>query len=92
MRPEERDAAFLWDMHEAASGIVQMTKGVDLETFEAEQMRRLAVERQLTILGEAARRVSGSFRESHQEVPWGRIIAMRNVVTHEYDRVTVGTI
>jgi uncharacterized protein with HEPN domain len=92
MRPEDRDAAFLWDMHEAAKGIVQMTEGVDLLAFQADQMRRLAVERQLTILGEAARRISTSFRESHPEIPWVQIIALRNLVTHEFPPRPAATI
>jgi uncharacterized protein with HEPN domain len=92
MRPESRDSAYLWDMLEAARGIVEMTEGVDLHAFEADRMRRLAVERQFTILGEAARRVGDPFRVAHPEIPWGRVIGLRNLVMHEYDRIDVGTI
>jgi uncharacterized protein with HEPN domain len=62
MRPEERDPAHLWDMIEAARAIVDFTKDLTLEEFLAAgrggEITRLAVERELEILGEAARRVS----------------------------------
>ena len=50
-------------------------------------MRNSAVERQLQIIGEAARRVSPAFREAHPEIPWRRIIGQRNVLVHEYDDI-----
>jgi uncharacterized protein with HEPN domain len=50
-------------------------------------MLRGAVERHLEIIGEAAGRVSQSFRETHREVPWRQIIAQRNILAHEYGDV-----
>lgn len=38
-------------------------------------------------MGEASRRISDEFKEEHPEIPWGRIIAQRNVLAHEYDDV-----
>src|SRR3972149_1982322 len=45
---------------------------------------RLVIERELEIMGEAARRVSVGCREEHPEIPWTGIIAQRNVIAHEY--------
>lgn len=91
MRPEERDPAFLWDMIQAARAIVEFTENVSLEKFLAvgrdREMTRLAVERGLEILGEAARRVSSQFRDRHPEIPWKEIIGLRNVLSHQYDIV-----
>ena len=47
----------------------------------------MAVERDLEIIGEAARRVSIEFWAEHLDVPWARIIAQRNVIVHEYDEL-----
>ena len=52
-------------------------------------MRRLAVERQLLVVGEAAGGVSPEFRRSHPEIPWGRLIGQRNVLAHEYGEILV---
>ena len=96
MRPEERDPAYLWDMIEAARAAVDYTGNLTLDKFLAADreraIMRLAVERQLEILGEAARRVSSQFREAHPELPWREIVGLRNVISHEYDKVNYESI
>ncbi len=96
MRSEERDPAHLWDMLEAARAIVDFTENLTLEEFLAtgrdREIRRLAVERELEILGEAARRVSMRFRDVHPDIPWKEIVGLRNVISHEYDKVNYAEI
>ena len=96
MRPEERDPAYLWDMIEAARAAVDYTENLTLDKFLAtdreRSITRLAVERQWEILGEAARRVSSQFREAHPELPWREIVGLRNVISHEYDKVNYESI
>jgi len=41
----------------------------------------------LEIIGEAAGRVSTSFRNAHPEIPWRQIIGQRNVLIHEYGEI-----
>ena len=38
----------------------------------------------MALLGEACRGLSPELREAHAEVPWNQIIAIRNVVIHQY--------
>jgi len=91
MRPEERDPAHLWDMIEAARAIVDFTQNLTLEEFLApgreREITRLAAERELEILGEVARRISSGFRNEHPEIPWKEMVGLRNVISHEYDKV-----
>ena len=91
MRPEERDPAYLWDMLEAARSVVDYIGNLTLDEFLAtgreRTITRLAVERQLEILGEACRRLSAQFQEAHPELPWREMIGLRNVISHEYDKV-----
>ncbi|MBM4370995.1 MAG: DUF86 domain-containing protein [Deltaproteobacteria bacterium] len=46
-----------------------------------------AVERAIEIVGEAAGRVSETFRDEHPEVPWRGMIAQRNVLAHDYGQI-----
>lgn len=46
-----------------------------------------AVERQLEILGEAARRLSEEFRQTHSTIDWRQIIGLRNILIHRYDEI-----
>ena len=87
MQPSERDAAYLWDMLDAARTIREFTSAVRLEQYNQNRMLRLATERGLEIIGEAARRVSETFKQAHPEIPWRSIIAQRNVLAHEYGEI-----
>jgi uncharacterized protein with HEPN domain len=46
-----------------------------------------AILRQLTIVGEAAKRISTEFRTEHPQIPWTKIAGFRDVVVHDYFRV-----
>jgi uncharacterized protein with HEPN domain len=89
MQAEERDAAHLWDMLEAVRAVLRFTAGLSLQDFLADsaELTRLAVERKLEILGEAARRTSQALRERHPQIPWREIIGLRNLISHEYEKV-----
>jgi len=38
----------------------------------------------LTLIGEAAARLSPGLRDRHPEIPWPRVIGMRNILIHGY--------
>lgn len=44
-----------------------------------------AVCRNITIIGEASRRLSPDFHQAHPEIPWISIIGARNIVMHGYE-------
>lgn len=58
MQPETADAAYLWDMLEAAKEALQFLDGKELDAFLAERGLQLIMERELEIIVEAARRIS----------------------------------
>ena len=89
MQPEERDRAYLRDIAEAGRAALDLVQGVTREQFLTSKLERFATERQMTIVGEAARRVSETFKAAHPEVPWAGMIAFRNVLIHEYGTVRV---
>ncbi len=89
MLPEERDAALLWDMLKAATEIVQFVEGVTYAEFQSNKMLRYAVERQVLVIGEAAKRVSASFKDSCPQIPWTAIVGQRNILAHEYGEVLI---
>lgn len=87
MQPEDRDAAYLWDMLDAASSILGFAEAKNFEVYLQDRMLQLAVERGLEIIGEAARNVSLEFRLAHPEIPWKSIIGQRNVLAHDYGAI-----
>ena len=87
MQPEQRNAAYLWDMLDAARMVEQLTCDHDFTMYSKDRRTQLAVERSLEIIGEAAGRVSDLFRQTHLEIPWRQIIGQRNVLIHEYGEI-----
>ena len=87
MQPEDRDAAYIWDMLQAAREVVSMLEEHDLTSFLSNRVLLLATERGVEIIGEAARRLSATFTSSHPEVPWRKIIGQRNILAHEYGQI-----
>jgi len=87
MPPESRDPAYLWDMLEAAKRILEFTRHTTFDQYARNEMMQSAVERQLEIIGEAARRISDAFKAAHPEIPWQPMISQRNILAHEYGEV-----
>lgn len=82
-----RDEAQLLDMLLACQKIQRYATGLDGTAFLADELRQDGILRQLTVLGEAAKRVSSEYRTAHPEVPWQDIAGFRDVVVHQYARV-----
>jgi uncharacterized protein with HEPN domain len=82
-----RDLAWILDMFQASHKALVYGHGLSEEEFQASSLHQDAILRQLTIVGEAAKRVSVEFRASHPEVPWRQIAGFRDVVVHDYVRV-----
>lgn len=87
MRLEDKDPAYLWDMQQAASEVITILKGHDLQLFLSDRVVVLAVERSIEIIGESARRLSFAFQQAHPEIPWREIIGQRNIIAHEYGQI-----
>ncbi|MFQ5660980.1 MAG: DUF86 domain-containing protein [Gammaproteobacteria bacterium] len=84
---EDRDAAYLWDMLQAAKEVEGMMEDYDLAGFLNNRMLQRAVERSIEIIGEAARRVSSNGQQATSEIPWREIIGQRNILAHEYGQI-----
>jgi len=87
MPTEKDDNASLWDMLTAARAVETFVRGRTVADYLGDLMLRSAVERQLEILGEAARHVSDAFQAAHAEIPWRPIQAQRHVLAHDYGEI-----
>jgi uncharacterized protein with HEPN domain len=57
---------------------------MDYDGFCTDDKAVYAVIRAFEIIGEAARQIPENVRQSHPEIQWREIAAMRNKLTHEY--------
>ena len=87
MQLEERDVSYLLDMLICCMDILEFTTDTTFDQFAEDKMRRLATERQLEILGEAARHVSFTAQELLPGITWSMIVGLRNKLARDYGEV-----
>ena len=78
---------YIQDMKDAVKKIAEKTEILSLAAFEDDDILQLAVERLFEILGEAANRIPKEHQEKYPNIPWSKIIGMRNIIIHCYDKV-----
>jgi uncharacterized protein with HEPN domain len=85
----ERDVlAVLEEIAGAVEAIREATAGKLFEDFREARIERLAVERAIEIISEAARRLPADLLARHPEIEWHKVKAIGNVLRHEYHRVS----
>jgi uncharacterized protein with HEPN domain len=88
----QRDPESLIDIVTAIQRILRYTDGVSRADLEANDEKLSAILYQISIIGEATKRLSPTFRDAHPEIPWREIAGMRNVIVHEYDQLDLDVI
>ena len=87
MGPEDRDLALLWDMRRYGRQAHELVRRIAFERLDQDSMRKLALERALEVVGDAARRLSPEFRDRHAQVNWRALVGQRNVLAHDYGKI-----
>ena len=77
------DRERLLDIQEAITDIRKYAQRGRRE-FEKEELIQTWIIHRLLVLGEAVAALSDSFKEEHPDIPWSKIIGMRNVLIHNY--------
>jgi uncharacterized protein with HEPN domain len=54
------------------------------QAFEQNELIQTWSTQNLQVIGEASRALSSAIRDQYPEVPWTKIIGMRNILTHNY--------
>ena len=80
----EQDAIRLRHMLEAAEQALQFCVGRDVEDVRADRMLRFALAYAITVVGEAASKVTQPTRDGLPEIAWVLIVGMRNRLVHAY--------
>lgn len=75
---------YIGDILEAIRRMRSYTENMDFAAFAKSPITIDAVVRNLEVIGEAAGRIAEEIRAGAPEVEWRKIIALRNVLAHEY--------
>lgn len=79
-----RDHQRLHDILEALDSVAKMIGGRTEAEFLGNETLCYAIAHRLTVVGEAAGRLSPEVRERNPSVPWADIVGLRNILVHEY--------
>jgi uncharacterized protein with HEPN domain len=83
----KRDEITLLDISRAAHLVLAFIQGVEKHDFLSDLKTQSSVLYQLTVMGEAVKRLSAEFRSRCPEIPWALIAGMRDQLIHAYDAV-----
>lgn len=81
------DQVYLWDMRLYAARARAYVQGRSFDEYQENEMLRMAVERCVMTVGEAAFKVSKQFKDEHPDIPWVKIIAQRHRLVHDYGNI-----
>lgn len=85
--PHNRDNQSLIDILTAVQKALSYAEGVNRDILAADDLRLSAILYQLTIVGEATKRLSTETRTKYPDIAWKQMAGMRDFLVHAYDRV-----
>src|SRR2546422_10052499 len=81
-----RDQERLFDILECVDRIQKYTaQGRD--RYVRDELIQNWIVHHLQVIGEASRNISENFKQEHAEVPWEKIIRLRNIIVHDYFKI-----
>lgn len=86
------DLVYINDIIESIDQIFSYTAHKTEFDFSNDLLVQDAVIRRFEIIGEAASKISSSFKEKYPEIEWSLMKDMRNKLIHEYFGVSTSTI
>lgn len=72
---------------ESIEALEKYSENLSKEDFLNSLLIQDAICRRLEIIGEAASKLDDEFKDKYSDVPWYKIVGMRNLLIHEYFHV-----
>ena len=81
------DASYLIDIVHYAEVARRFVGDMTRQDFERNELVRLATQKALEVIGEASNKLTSAFRAENPGFEWAKMIAMRNLLVHNYGNV-----
>jgi uncharacterized protein with HEPN domain len=81
---QREDRAHISDIIVAGEKVARFVAGRQRHDLDIDDMLQLACIRGIEIIGEAAANVSSDACDAYPEVPWRKMVGMRNRLVHAY--------
>lgn len=80
----KNDQVYIEHILGAIHKIESFVAGISRSDFDQSALIQDAIIRNFEIIGEATKKISKSFTQSHPEIPWSSIAGMRDKLIHDY--------
>jgi uncharacterized protein with HEPN domain len=87
--PKIDDLTRLKHIKEAIVEAIRFVEGRCRTDLETERVLSLALVKLIEIIGEAANNISLEKQNRYSEIPWRRMVGMRNRLTHAYFEIDI---
>ena len=84
MKGKISDKARLQHILDAIYEVESYASTITFDEFSRSSEKKFASVKQLEIIGEAAGKITKETKSCYPEVEWAKIIALRNILVHEY--------
>jgi uncharacterized protein with HEPN domain len=89
MKSDDRDWFHLRQVLRMIAMIEHRLQGLDKKAFLASRDEIDLTAFRLQVIGEAVRKLSNPLKDRHPDAEWGRIVAMRNFIAHDYEGIEI---
>jgi uncharacterized protein with HEPN domain len=86
------ESVYLRHMLDAIAKVAMYLRDKDETAFNDDTLLQDGVIRQIEIIGEATKRLSGGLRAQYGQLPWQDIAGMRDKLIHDYFGVDIGQV
>ncbi len=83
----DRDKSYIYDMIKYCEEVIEIIIDENHQSFVENRLKRLAIERLIEVIGEAANHISKDVMSQNEDIPWSKIIGLRNKIAHDYGEI-----
>ena len=88
----KNDSVRIRHILDAAQEAISFSDNRSRTDLDTDRKLNLSLVRLLEIIGEAARGISEEFRQTHSDLPWNKMIGMRDRLIHGYFDVNLDVV
>jgi uncharacterized protein with HEPN domain len=83
------DLIYIEHIRDSINRILEYSANLQLDDFLGQTLIQDAVIRNLEIIGEATKQLSGEFKDKYPDIEWRKIAGMRDKLIHDYIGVDI---